>query len=245
MVLNNDFWDQLKELYEKEDKTTEFYDQEQPILEEVLTIIEKEFFKDIYEYVEPLGRGGAGVVIRIKDIRLNLDRALKIPRPKEDKLLESVRNEANYLNKVRHENIISVYLLGNVDLPDYPPYPFFVMDYVENAQDLRKKINFFLEGDIEDKQIKEITKWIANKSYRIAKAINYLHTNEIIHFDIKPSNILVDKNDKPILSDLGFAKKKTNDEIPVVVGFTYNYAHKELSSHYQHMSHFPHVSHQR
>ena len=244
MVLNNDFWDQLKELYEKEDKTTEFYDQEQPILEEVLTIIEKEFFKDIYEYVEPLGRGGAGVVIRIKDIRLNLDRALKIPRPKEDKLLESVRNEANYLNKVRHENIISVYLLGNVDLPDYPPYPFFVMDYVENAQDLRKKINFFLEGDIEDKQIKEITKWIANKSYRIAKAINYLHTNEIIHFDIKPSNILVDKNDKPILSDLGFAKKKTNDEIPVVVGFTYNYAHKELSSHYQHMSSENRVRHQ-
>lgn len=244
MVLPNGFWIQLKRLYEKEDKTTDVFDVEKPILEKVLTKIENEHLKDIYEYIEPLGRGGAGVVIRVRDIRLNLDRALKIPRPKEYKLLESVRNEAIYLNKIRHENIIGVYNLGEVELEDFPPYPFFIMDYVENAQDLRKKINFLLEEDIEGKQIKEITKWIANKFYRIAKAINFLHSNEIIHFDIKPSNILVDKNDKPILSDLGFAKKKTNDEKPVVVGFTYNYAHEELSSRYQHMSSENRVRHE-
>ncbi len=229
------FWEKLRVLYEKEDGNTDAYVSEQPVLEKVLKKIEEEFFKDAYEYVEPIGRGGAGVVIRLKDKRLDLDRALKIPRPKGEKLLESVRNESIYLNKIRHENIISVYTLGEVNVTEYPLYPFFVMDYIEDAQDLRKKISILLK-DAENKEIKEITKWVAKKFYCIAKAINFLHDNKIIHFDVKPNNILIDKNDKPILSDLGFAKKKTDDEKPVVIGFTYNYAHPDLSAKYSHMS---------
>ena len=34
-------------------------------------------------FVEPIGRGGAGIVFRVKDKRLSLDRALKIPRPEK------------------------------------------------------------------------------------------------------------------------------------------------------------------
>lgn len=70
------FWKQLKEIYEKEDGNTEAYESEQPILDKILKKIEETEFKDIYDFVEPKGRGGAGIVIRLKDKRLDLDRAL-------------------------------------------------------------------------------------------------------------------------------------------------------------------------
>lgn len=86
------------------------------------------------------------------------------------------------------------------------------------------------------KDINQITTWIANKFHLISQALTYLHTNQIFHFDIKPSNILIDGSDKPILSDLGFAKRKTDDDSPIVVGFTIFYAHPDLKHHYTHMS---------
>src|SRR3990170_3304863 len=94
VIMKNEFWENLKNLYEREDGNIEAYKTEQPILNEVLNKI-GEVFKsnDTYEFIEPIGRGGAGIVFRIKDKRLDLDRALKIPRPREEKLLESVRTE--------------------------------------------------------------------------------------------------------------------------------------------------------
>ena len=236
--MNNDFWGKLENLYKKEDGNTTSYETERPTLETVLKKITEEFdAKGTYEFIEPIGRGGAGIVFRVKDKRLSLDRALKIPRPREEKLIESVRTEMEYLNKIRHENIITIYTLGEVDIPSYHlPYPYFVMDYVEEAKDLRKKIIKILDESKETKELKKITKWVANKFYSIAKALNYLHERQIIHFDIKPSNILIDKDEKPILSDLGFAKKKSDDDVPVVVGFTLFYAHPHLRAEYRRMS---------
>jgi HD superfamily phosphohydrolase len=217
--------------------TTKAYESEQPILDKVLKKIEEEELRDIYDFVEPIGRGGAGIVIRINDKRLDLDRALKIPRPKGENLVDSVKNEIEHLTRIRHENIISIYTLGEVKIPDYPfPYPYFVMDYIEKAQDLRKKTLALLSSAKESKELKEIMKWIADKLYRIADAVNFLHKHQIIHFDIKPSNILIDIDDKPILSDLGFAKKRSEEETPIVVGFTLFYAHPDLRFEYRHMS---------
>jgi serine/threonine protein kinase len=230
------FWEKLKRIYEERDRNTIAYDSEKPILEMVLKEIEKRL-KDVYDFVKPIDRGGAGIVIQLKDKRLNFDRALKIPRPKDEELIESVKNEIEYLTKIRHENIISIYALGDVEVPGLSyPYPYFVMDYIEEAQTLRRKTLSLLDGTDESKRLSEITGWILDKVYRIAKAVNFLHQHQIIHFDIKPSNILIDINDKPILSDLGFAKKKTEDEEPIVVGFTLFYAHPGLKAEYSHMS---------
>ena len=235
--MKEEFWSKLKDVYLKEDKNTEAYELEQPILEEVFTKIEGKL-KDIYDFCEPIGRGGAGIVVHLKDRRLNFDRALKIPRPKEgEKLTDSVRSEIEYLKKIRHENIISIYDMGEVEVSKYQEYPYFVMDYVKDAKDLRKKTLDLLNATSESKKINITMAWIANKFYRIARAVNYLHTqHQIIHFDIKPANIFVDENEKPILSDLGFAKKKTEEGVPTVVGFTLFYAHPDLSQEYLHLS---------
>ncbi len=230
------FWEKLRKIYEKEDGNDKAFDSEQPILGKALKAIQTNL-KDIYEFVEPIGRGGAGVVVQLKDKRLLLDRALKVPRPKEERLIESVRNEIKYLKTIRHQNIINIYDLGEVEITeDHLNYPYFVMDFIEDVKNLRDKLLYFLSKAEESKSIEGIMRWILEKFHLIAGAIQFLHDLEIIHFDIKPSNILIDKSDKPVLSDLGFAKKKLKEDISTVVGFTAFYAHPDLSHEYNHMS---------
>lgn len=234
----NLFWEKLKTLYNKEDRSDETYEKEQPILDIMLRKVEEKL-RDRYDFIEPIGRGGTAIVIHLKDRGLNLDRALKIPRPKGKELIDTVRNEIQYLNKVRHENIISIYTLGEVQIPEHTStntYPYFVMNYIEGAQDIKKNISNILSRTTESKKLKEITEWIVDKFYKIANAIDFLHRNQIIHFDIKPSNILIDENDKPLLSDLGFAKKKINEGNSIVIGFTLFYAHPDLKYEYSHKS---------
>lgn len=236
--MNDNFWNKLKKLYEEGDGNTEEYDLEQPFLNNVLEKI-NEKLEDTYDLIEPIGRGGAGIVIRLKDKRLNLDRALKIPRPKKEinELIDSFRSEIKYLNKVRHENIISIHTLGEVEVPDFTfSYPYFVMDYIEGAQDIREKISNLLSSAT-TKEVKKIMECIIDKFYKIGEAVKFLHDkHQIIHFDIKPNNILIDENDRPILTDLGFARKKSDEETPQAVGFTYFYAHPSLKTEYFHMS---------
>jgi len=232
----NLFWEKLKTLYNKEDKSDETFEREQPILDKVLRKVEEKL-RDRYDFIEPIGRGGTAIVVRLKDKGLDLDRALKIPRPKEEELLDTVRSEMQYLNKVRHENIISIYTLGGVQIPEYTSlYPYFVMNYIEGARDIKKNILAILSRIEESKKLKEITEWIVDKFYKIANAIDFLHRNQIIHFDIKPSNILIDENNKPFLSDLGFAKKKINEGTSIVIGFTLFYAHPDLKYEYSQKS---------
>ena len=110
------------------------------------------------------------------------------------------------------------------------------MDYVEGAHDLKKRLKKLLLASRESADLRTVSKWIAEKFRSVALALRYCHSNGIIHFDVKPANILVDANDKPILSDLGFAKKKISDASPIVVGFTIFYAHPDLKQDYVRMS---------
>lgn len=239
--MNHDFWEpfwkQLRELYKREKVSTEVYEAEQPILRNVLQIIaNRDDIKDIYEFDEPIGIGGAGLVLRLKDKRLGLYRALKIPRPKEENLI-SVKSEIEQLREIRHENIIGLYTLGEVEIPNFNlPYPYFLMDYIRDAQDIRKRANAALDRANASKDLSDIMRWIATTFFKIAKATTFLHQQGIIHFDIKPSNILIAADDRPVLSDLGFAKKKSEDEKPTGVGFTLYYAHPDLSTDYRHKS---------
>ena len=234
--MNEEFWSKLEALYFKEDGNYDAYNLEKSALQNVFDALEKDL-RNVYEIREPIGRGGSGIVIRIHDGRIKVDRALKIPRPIKEELLESVKNEISHLTAIKHENIINVYALGDLNIAGFRrPYPYFVMDYIENAHDLHKTMTDMLDKFTESKDVKRITEWVVDKFHRIASALAYCHSNDVIHFDVKPGNILVDRFDKPILSDLGFAKKMTSSNDKTVVGFTIFYAHPDLSHDYSHMS---------
>lgn len=231
-----EFWRRLQEIYQKEDRSLDAFTAEQPVLENALTAIAKNL-EATFTLVEPLGRGGAGVVIRLMDEHLKIDRALKLPRPRQDDLVDSVRNEIDHLTQIRHDNIIRVYDLGAVPIPQYAlPYPYFVMDFVKGVKSLRSRVEDTLSTATTTSALPGITAWLAKKLMAMAEALTYLHDHNTIHFDVKPANILIDAEDKPILSDLGFAKRRAEDAPPAVVGFTLFYAHPDLRSTYQHMS---------
>lgn len=230
------FWNDIKEIYENEDGNPMQFELELPVLKNVIEAIRKEL-EGAYSIGRPLGRGGAGIVIRVTDEHLQTDRALKLPRPRQEELVDSVRNEADHLKKLRHDHVIRVYHLSAVPTDGYKlPYPYFIMDYVEGVRNLRKCIDDQLSAAATSDVLSSITAWLARTLLSIADALKFLHRNETIHFDVKPANILIDFEGKAVLSDLGFAKRKVQQGEEVVAGFTLFYAHPDLRTEYQHMS---------
>ena len=174
------------------------------------------------------------MVVKIRDKKLDYYRALKIPRPRDPELIDTARSEIDYLRQVRHENVIALYYVGEVmSSDDQCKYPFFIMDFIEGAKDLRKFITENL-SKCESNQhnlSEQITK-VVEIFLNISNAILFLHNKGILHFDIKPSNILIANNDKPLLSDLGFARMKSESATPASVGFSFPYAHPDLITGY-------------
>jgi HD superfamily phosphohydrolase len=228
------FFERLRQIYVAEDGSSEIFDQEVPVLREAVSRIAATL-GDGFELVEPLGRGGSGVVIKLTDVRLDVSRALKIPRPKDDRLIESVRNEIDHLKALQHPNIIRLHVLGDVDLAGYAHFPFFVMDFIEKRVSIRDALEVRLET-ASSRELGNITGWLAGVFLALTRAVAFLHDNRTIHFDIKPSNVLIDHLGQPLLMDLGFAKTKTESADATVAGFTLFYAHPDLSREYQHMS---------
>ena len=95
--------------------------------------------------------------------------------------------------------IINLYALGEVKIDDKDYYPFFVMDFIEDAIDIKKKLKSDLNDLKESKYLANITKWLLDRLIEISSAISFCHSNGLIHFDIKPSNILLTKKNKSIL----------------------------------------------
>jgi serine/threonine protein kinase len=230
MVATPDLLKALRLMYVDEDGDDGAYRQEETTLREAIEAVAREL-AGWYDIEEPLGRGGAGVVFKVADKRLGLPRALKLPRPKESVIRDSVKREMEQLVRVRHQNVISIHTLGET-LVQGAPYPYFVMDYVPNAKDLRRRLAELLKEAKTGQDLTRITTWLASTMQAVARAVEYLHQLAIVHFDIKPGNILVDATDRPILSDLGYAKTRSDSAEAVPVGFTLFYAHPDLAERY-------------
>ena len=245
MSMGSEFESELRNLYIRKDGSPVDFDSEGPIILSALPAILEDLGEN-YSIVRPLGRGGAGLVVGLHDSRLNVARALKLPRPRPGEVFESVKNEIGHLRTLRHENLIAIYAAGEVSVPTFAaPYPYFVMDYIEGAQDLDEFLRGHVAALAHARQLTTLTNWLATTLARVAEAVQFLHEHETLHFDIKPANILVTPTGRPLLSDLGFAKKKSADTRPVVVGFTLFYSHPELREAYEHMTDQNRVRRQR
>jgi HD superfamily phosphohydrolase/tRNA A-37 threonylcarbamoyl transferase component Bud32 len=240
---NEAFWRKLREIYSEKDKSNVEFEKEEPVLRKILIKIEEEPRFNLknkghqYEFMDPIDRGGAGVIVKVKDIILGRERALKFPRPlPDDRIVESVKTEIRYLKEIQHNNIIRIYGAGEIDVDNGEKFPYYIMEFIEDASSLTKSLNKKINNAKEISDLNHIISWIADVFTDVSNAIQLLHQENVIHFDIKPDNILIDRNNCPCISDLGFAKKKTNDNNKVVVGFTLYYAHPKLKEGYEHKS---------
>lgn len=231
-MLNEEFYERLKTCYPADKEGLDAYESELPIAKEALVAIESEI-SSIYKILEPIDIGGASIVVKVGHNKTGIDYALKLPRPRGQDYLDTVKQEMQHLIKIRHENIITIHYMDEVPVSG-DSYPFFIMDYIHNAIDLRKCLENIVKKAKHSSDVFQITIWLAERLYNIARALELLHQLEIIHFDVKPGNIFVDTNlnDRAVLADLGYAKSRTESDEAVVVGFTLFYAHTDLAEHY-------------
>ena len=124
-------------------------------------------------------------------------------------------NEVNYLQKLsKNDNIIKLYNYGQG----------FITPFInDNNNNITEKEKIFFEiieyaqnGELKDYILGTSTRLpekISSKIFsKIVKALQYIHENNIAHCDIKPENILLDKNFSPKLSDFGFSQTFKGNE---------------------------------
>lgn len=159
-----------------------------------------------YELLEEIGRGGMGIVYRARQLTadrivalkvIRRDRLESLPRDTKTSALDRFRQEAQAAARLEHENIVTVYEVGDVD-----GQPFFSMQYVEG----RSLAEIVREGPIENRRA-------ARYMEPVARAVHEAHSQGILHRDLKPQNIPVDsKTDRALVADFGLAKLAEGNE---------------------------------
>src|SRR5438132_10857315 len=146
-----------------------------------------------YELLEEIGRGGQGVVYRARQKSLNRTVALKViglGQFASTPHLKRFRQEAEAAASLEHPQIVPIYEIGERDRSCY-----FSMKFVEGGQ---------LDAVLEGKPMP--VRQAAELLVKIARTVEFAHEHGILHRDIKPGKILLDKKGEPHLTDFGLAR---------------------------------------
>jgi len=180
-----------------------------------------------YEVIDKLGQGGMGAVYRVYDRLEKTEVALKQVLISEkqltfasqadtddtDKLRLSLAHEFSILATLRHPHILSVLDFGFDD----KGHPFYTMTLLEGGQDVKTYATELSQG----KRIVLLGQML--------QALHYLHRRGVLHRDLKPDNIFVNKDEEIKVMDFGLAKQE-KDQITQsnTIEGTINYMAPEL-----------------
>lgn len=197
----------------------------------------KPAFKD-YEDVRAEGVGGSGVVLSAIFKPFRTRRAIKLPREKI--YSENVKGEQakvppelEALSKLSHKNITRLY--ESLELKNAGGY-CIITEYVEGSHAIdifAKEICCSVECRQDETLRAKGLRRLAAVIYDIVDALHYMHaTAKLIHFDVKPDNILVSDSNKLFITDLGSARDftKYNPRQEVSIHFTHKYAHPSVTN---------------
>ena len=153
-----------------------------------------------YEIISELGSGGFGSVYKVKNTKDNNVYAIKAIKINEDNK-EEIEKEINNLKSFNSDYIVKYFESFNNN-----NYFYIVMEYCDDS-DLsvfiaeHKKNNHL----IDEQKIFDIT-------YSICLGLKEIHNKNIIHRDLRPKNIFMNKNNKIKIGDFGISKKLINQE---------------------------------
>jgi serine/threonine protein kinase len=151
------------------------------------------FFKNYnLQYLDTIGAGGYGSVYLIYDPRYNQEFAVKVIDQKKFR-----QNEINCMIELYDPNIVSLYKYYF-----YDGFVYLVMEYCP----------YSVEQLIKPSGIK-CRQTLLKCAYDVLKAINACHFYNIAHYDIKPSNFLLDKNGRIKVADFGLSTLQINREL--------------------------------
>src|SRR5258708_2965287 len=156
-----------------------------------------------YHVESLLGSGGMGKVYKARDRELDRTVAIKVLRPDlmtDPMALQRFKHELLLASSISHPNILRIH-----DLGEYNAVKFISMAYVDGGdltQVLRK------EGRLPLERVLNIMK-------QLAAVLAAAHGVTFVHRDIKPQNILLDRDDHVYVSDFGIAKTLESDRTRV------------------------------
>jgi tRNA A-37 threonylcarbamoyl transferase component Bud32 len=145
------------------------------------------------EILEVAGRGGMGTIYKARQPQLDRLVALKIlshELGRDPAFAQRFSREAQALAKLNHSNIVGIFDFGQAG-----GFYYFLMEYVDGVT-LRQLIQ---QKEIHPEEAQRIV-------IETCHALQYAHEEGIVHQDIKPSNIMLDKKGRVKIADFGLAR---------------------------------------
>jgi serine/threonine protein kinase/tetratricopeptide (TPR) repeat protein len=146
-----------------------------------------------YHLLEELGRGGMGVVYKALDPKLERFIAIKCLNEQlsqDEIVVARFLREARNVAALNHPHIAQIHVVD-----EHEGRPYFVMEFV-NGESLAQFIR--REGQCSPEMARRITE-------QSAQALNAAAAENIVHRDIKPGNIMIDRTGRAVLTDFGIA----------------------------------------
>jgi serine/threonine protein kinase/tetratricopeptide (TPR) repeat protein len=147
-----------------------------------------------YQVIEELGKGGMGRVYKAYDTEIKEQVALKILKPEiasDESVIERFRNELKLSRKISHRHVCRMYDLGRAE-----GTTFISMEYV-SGEDLKTSL-------------KRVGQFTARRAVAVAEQISEglaeAHRLGVIHRDLKPQNIMIDREGNARIMDFGIAR---------------------------------------
>jgi serine/threonine protein kinase len=152
-----------------------------------------------YEIIQEVGRGGMGVVFKVRDVALDRVAALKIIHhigAAGGEAMDRFFRAARLWARLKHPSIVPIYNVGQVD-----GMPYVVSEFIDGV-DLSALVSpsCGLPGRDSARIIAEV-----------ADALGVAHAGGVIHRDIKPSNIMIKPDGHAVVVDFGLARSIADD----------------------------------
>jgi hypothetical protein len=145
-----------------------------------------------FDLLRPLGAGSSSVVWSATCVALGDTVALKWPRSPAPEALAGLRREAGLLDAVDHPNVVRAY-----DVVEVGDGPVLVLEHAAG-------------GSLADALVRRTrlpAAEVALVGAGIARGLEALHAAGVVHGDVKPSNVLLGDGGRPLLADLGAARR--------------------------------------
>lgn len=177
-----------------------------------------------YELIEKTGGGGMAVVYKAKCHLLKRYVAVKVLRPDlvdNEEFVTRFKRESQAVASLSHPNIVNMYDVGQEGEIHY-----IVMEYVDGMtlKDYIKK-----EGRLTSEEAIRIAS-------QICSALHHAHENNIVHRDIKPQNILINKEGTAKVADFGIARAVTSSTVTMaganVIGSVHYFSPEQAKGSY-------------
>jgi len=154
-----------------------------------------------YRLGEPLGRGGMSAVYRAYDPALDRQVAIKILQAelaRDETYRKRFREEARALGRVNHPNLVPIYAVGQEGSVSY--YAMALVEGPTLAQVLKARGALSIEQSLA-------------VFGQFLSGLRAVHAANIVHRDIKPGNVMIDRSGRVLLMDFGLARRADRETL--------------------------------